>query len=318
MKGLILAEKYYNEYGSRIVDAAEALCPGLGSRLSMGLAGEGSQCFGYDDELSQDHDFAPGFCVWMSDADHAAYGSALQAVYEALPGEFCGFSRQNILAPHRLGIMSVSAFFGSLTGIPETEEDWIFIPEDALASAVNGRIWLDGCEEFRGVRDLLKAFYPDDVLRKKLAARAAVMSQAGQYNLLRMIRRQDPVAIQLVAARFTEAAISMVHLLCRRYTPFYKWAHRSLAELAETSSLAELTCREIEKLPEACVLQGAEGMKRTFDIVTAICSAAAEELRVQGFSECESGFLQDHLEDIMGGIMNPQIRSMHPMADPAF
>ena len=314
--GLVLAEEYYREYGGRIFDAAEDLCPGLNSRLSAGLAGEGSQCFGYDDVLSQDHDFAPGFCVWMCDADYAAYGAALQQVYEALPGEFCGFSRQNILAPHRLGVMSVSAFFGSLTGIPETEEDWLFIPEDALASAVNGRIWLSGCEDFRNVRDLLSSFYPDDVLRKKLAARATVMAQAGQYNLLRMIRRQDPVAIQLAAARFTEAAISMVHRLCRRYTPFYKWAHRSLAELAQTSPLARLVCREIEKLPEACILQGAEGMKRTFDIVTAICSAVAEELRAQEFSQCESGFLQDHLEDIMSGIKNPQIRAMHPMADP--
>ena len=318
MKGLTLAEKYYNEYGSRILNAAEELCPGLGSRLSIGLAGEGSQCFGYDDALSQDHDFAPGFCIWMSDEDYAVYGPQLADVYDGLPGEFCGFSRQNILAPHRLGVMSVSGFFGALTGIPETEEDWLFIPEDALASAVNGQIWLDGCEEFQKIRNQLNAFYPDDVLRKKLAARAAVMSQAGQYNLLRMIRRQDAVAVQLAAARFTEAAISMVHLLCRRYTPFYKWAHRSLVELAETSPLAELTCREIEKLPEACVLQGAEGMKKTFDIIEAICSAAAEELRAQRFSQCESGFLQDHLEDIMGGIINPQIRPMPPMADPAF
>ena len=318
MKGLILAEKYYNEFGSRILSAAEEQCPCLSHRLSIGLAGEGSQCLGYDDTLSWDHDFAPGFCIWMTDDDYAEYGPALQAAYDALPGEFCGFSRQNILAQHRLGVMSVSDFFGSLTGIPETDEDWIFIPEDALAAAVSGRVWLDGCEEFRSVRNQLNAFYPEDVLRKKIAARASVMAQAGQYNLLRMMRRTDRIASMQAAARFTEAAISMVHLLSRRYTPFYKWAYRNLQELAETSALAKLVSAELAGLPDACILPGKEGIEKTFDITEAICRAVTDELRSQGFSETESNFLQDHLDDIMNGIRNPQIRAMHPMADPAF
>ena len=318
MKGLILAEKYYNEFGSRILSAAETLCPGLSSRLSIGLSGEGSQCLGYDDTLSWDHDFAPGFCVWMSDEDYAAYGSALQAAYDELPSEFCGFSRQNILAPHRLGVMSVSDFFGSLTGIPETDEDWIFIPEDALAAAVSGRVWQDGCEEFRSIRNQLNAFYPEDVLRKKLAARAAVMAQAGQYNLLRMMKRTDRIAAMQAAARFTEAAISMVHLLSRKYTPFYKWAYRSLQELAETSALAQLVSAELAGLPEAYILPGKEGIEKTFDITESICRSVSDELRSQGFSKTESNFLQDHLDDIMNGILSPQIRAMHPMADPAF
>jgi predicted translin family RNA/ssDNA-binding protein len=318
VKGLILAEKYYNEFGSRILSAAEALCPGLSSRLSIGLAGEGSQCLGYDDTLSWDHDFAPGFCVWMSDEDYAAYGPALQPVYDELPGEFCGFSRQNILAPHRLGIMGVSDFFGSLTGIPETDEDWLFIPEDALAAAVSGLIWQDGCEEFRSVRTQLNTFYPADVLRKKIAARAAVMSQAGQYNLIRMMKRSDRIAAMQAASRFAEAAISMIHLLSRKYTPFYKWAYRSLQELAETSALAQLVSSELAGLTEACILPGEEGIEKTFDITETICRAVSEELRRQRFSETESNFLQDHLDDIMNGISNPQIRAMHPMADPAF
>ena len=58
--------------------------------------------------------------------------------------------------------------------------------------------------------------------------------------------------------------------------------------------------------------------EKTFDITETICRAVSEELRRQRFSETESNFLQDHLDDIMNGITNPEIRAMHPMADPAF
>ena len=84
MKGLVLAKAYYDAFGSRILEAANQLAPGLSSRLSVGLVGEGSQCFGYDDAFSQDHDFAPGFCVFLSDEDFQSFGPALQEVYNQL------------------------------------------------------------------------------------------------------------------------------------------------------------------------------------------------------------------------------------------
>ena len=318
MNGLTLARKYYEAYGRILLDAADELCPGLAGRISIGLAGEGSQCLGFDDILSQDHDFAPGFCVWLSDEDASAYGHRLQAVYRSLPEVFCGFTRQNILAQDRLGVMGVSSFFGKLTGIPETEKDWLYISEAALASAVNGEIWHNGCQPFDAVRNRLAAFYPPDVLRKKIAARAAVMSQAGQYNLLRMVERRDAVAVMLASARFTEAAISMTHLLNQKYTPFYKWQMQSLRTLSEKSPLAQLVKDQLEKLPKVCILQGEYAAEAAFSTVETICRAVSEELRKQNFSQNESPFLQDHLEEIMGGIKDPDIRSLPPAADLSF
>jgi len=316
VKGLELSRRYWEAYGSRILNAAESLEPGLSARLSAGLAGEGSQCFGYDDELSQDHDFGPGFCVWMNDADFASYGPALQEVYAGLPAESGGFTRVSILTPERFGVMSVSRFFGRLTGFPRTDQDWLFLSESALACAVNGEIWKDGCGGLTEMRRLLAQYYPEDVRRKKIAARAAVMAQAGQYNLLRSLKREDRISAQLAAARFTEAAISIVHLLSHRYTPFYKWAFRSLAELP--GSLAEQTALELEKLAGLWILEGENEYREAFRITETICTAAAAELRQQGLSRCESAFLQDHLPDIMEGIQDPQIRAMAPMMDPAF
>ena len=87
MKGLELSKKYYEEYGrAMILETA----PQLAERFAAGLAGDGSQCFGFDDEISRDHDFAPGFCIWLTDEDFAMYGSALQEAYDKLPDDFMG------------------------------------------------------------------------------------------------------------------------------------------------------------------------------------------------------------------------------------
>lgn len=62
MKQMELARRYFEEFGRPMI---ESQFPQLKDSYAAGLAGEGSGCLGYDDEISQDHDFAPGFCIWL-------------------------------------------------------------------------------------------------------------------------------------------------------------------------------------------------------------------------------------------------------------
>ena len=301
MKGLSLSKKYYEEYGRRMIMET---VPALADRIAVGLAGDGSQCFGFDDEISRDHDFAPGFCVWLTDEDFALYGTVLQEAYGRLPAGYTGTSRRNSDTPGRLGIHTISGFYSEYTGFsegPVSNDEWLMCPETSLAACANGEIFSDPLGDFSRIRNRILEFYPEDVLRKKIAARAAVMAQAGQYNLSRCLKRGDTVSASLACARFTEAALSMTHLLNRKYVPFYKWAFRSAQNLPKLRSIPAL----IEELHNTIKPEIAEN----------ICIEIADELRHQKFSSCSSNFLQDHLADIMSGIKDPEIAALPPMAD---
>jgi tetratricopeptide repeat protein len=317
MQGMEIAEKYYEQYGLPMV---REVCPELEERAAFGLVGEGSQCFGYDDEISRDHDFGPGFCIWLLEDDFANYGGRLQAAYEMLPKEFMGLSTDNIQDKSRVGVMPIDEFFFKYLGLsetPKTNREWLFLKETSLALCTNGKVFQDDAGRFTAFRREILAFYPEDILRKKLAARAAVMSQAGQYNLLRCLDRNDRVAAMLALAKFTEASISMVYLLNRRYMPFYKWAYHGMQELPEMRQAVE-KIGELGTLFEGIGTGCAAVRKKSYELTECICEDTARELNKQGFSQCSSAFLQNHLGEIMEEICDPQIRSLPPIYDYGF
>lgn len=56
---------------------------------------------------------------------------------------------------------------------------------------------------------------PEDVRRKKIAARAALMAQAGQYNVPRCLRRGRGDAALLATGEFVREGLYMAFLLNR-------------------------------------------------------------------------------------------------------
>lgn len=109
-RGLRLCERYYIAFGKPMLERNfGAVLP----RLAIGLAGEGSECLGYDDALSRDHDFGAGFCIWVPDDLPEETVQQLRNAYAVLPKSYCGVSRVAMPeADGRVGVCRQSAFSG--------------------------------------------------------------------------------------------------------------------------------------------------------------------------------------------------------------
>ena len=309
MKGMELARGYYEECAR---DQIAATFPQYAGRIAVGLVGEGSECYGYDDSYSQDHDFGPGFCLWL-DADTAkAIGRDLQRLYDQLPKEFRGYTRNETPeGKGRVGVFRIDYFYQRYTNCPGAPEDnlaWMNVPERFLSIATNGQVFSDPQGAFTAIRNKLLGFYPQDVLRKKLAARAAVMGQAGQYNYPRCIQRGDRGAAFLALHDFVEAGLSALYLLNRKYMPFYKWAFRGTEQLATLGASVE----SLKKIVDPSVQASPQEVQQHIE---SICVEVAGELNRQGFSSVSDTFLSVHCGQIMAGITDPRLRGLHVMAD---
>lgn len=316
--GLVLSEAFYREVGR---PAIEKRYGHYLPRMAVGLAGEGSECFGFDDRISLDHDYGPSFCVWVTEEDDLIFGEEIQRTIDALPAEFHGVSYRLRLeqARNRRGLDTIPGFYRRFLGKryePASLSDWFLLPESHLAAATNGRVFEDNLGEFSRIREKLLGFYPDDVWRHRMACRAVTMAHEGQSNYSRMLRRGDTVAAFLALARFLEAACSMLHLLNRRYTPYYKWAWRSLTTLPKLREAAEVLKRISQSGPDLSHWPEEEWDKyahrlNLHDPVVAgieeVCAQVAAELLRQDLAD-GGDYLEEQARELQRGIEDDLIR----------
>ena len=263
--------------------------------------GDGSECFGFDDELSRDHDWGPGFCLWLTTEDFDRVGPALADEISALPRTFAGFGPRKVSpwGNDRVGVFEISEFYSTFIGaktIPSHPEEWLMIPESSLAACTNGRVFRDPLGEFSAWRTRLLQFYPEDVRLKKIASRCMTVAQSGQYNLDRCLKRKDCFAAQYAETKFCADSISLLFLLNRTYTPFFKWMHRGLKDLPGKGAWFHSRISEL-------VSSHDESEKR--DLVELMCDALVAELRSQGLSDSPSKFLLDQGPIVRSKIADP-------------
>ena len=306
MRGLELARRFYETYGAPMLREQFAAFEEV---IAVGLCGSGSECFGYDDDVSTDHDFEPGFCLFLPGEDVIDRRTAflLERAYAKLPKELEGFTRSlmNPVGGNRHGVLRMDEFFLSKVGSPDgslTAAQWLTTPEFYLAEVTNGAVFRDDCGAFTAIREKL-AYLPEDVRKKKLAGELLTMAQSGQYNYNRCLRHGETGAAQLAAIEFVRAAIHTVFLLNKAYLPYYKWQFRALRELPELSELAQPLYFLIS------TGNSADEMMDKYAGIENIASAVIGKLQEQGITEATCGDLSKHANSVNDHVLSPALRN---------
>ncbi len=298
MKGMEISRKYYEAYGKPMI---EEKYPEYKERIAAGLAGEGSECMGYDDEFSSDHDFGPGFCLWLTREDYEEIGEQLQKDYESLPKEFMGFPARNttMQGGGRVGVICMDDFFRRYTGYvsaPDAEEKagetgWMTMEPAALFTVTNGKIFTDSMGEFTRRRAGF-AVYPEKVRVRRLGQALGLMAQAGQYNYGRMCKRKDWEAAFLCISEFVNGAIEAGYLLNRKYMPFYKWKMRGMEDFTCLTSLRE-------GLSALIGMRSSEQAEEATRQIEHICNLFVQELNRQGLTRSKESFLEVQKQELL-------------------
>lgn len=305
MGGLELSRSFYYEYGKPMLENEFGQYI---DRIAVGLVGHGSECFGYDDEISTDHDFEPGFCIWLTDEDEREFGFKLFRAYSKLPTEYKGIKceKKSLGGTTHHGVHTIAEFYSAYTGrsgAPESWQDWLYTPSHYFAEATNGEVFADPLGEFTRIREEILAGMPEDVRLKKIACCALHMAQSGQYNYKRCVSHGETAAARLALDEFVRYGSELLFLLEKRHMPYYKWTFKAMRSLPHLS----LTAKKLEEL----ILLPADETLRIELLIEDICAGSVAEIKKQLLIGSIGDYLEPYAYAINDKIINSDVRNLH-------
>lgn len=297
------SKEFYETAGKEMI---HTYFPEYENRIAVGVVGEGSDCYGFDDEISMDHDYAVGFCMWLMDSDYEEIGDALQAEYDRL------VQSENRLQ-YRRGVFSINDFYNrvlecSVDFEKEFSLDYQRVEEFRLAEATNGMVFRDDRGVFSGIRESLLAYYPERVWRGKLAQSLHEFAQYAQSNYARMMARGDELTAKICVGKAIESTMDLIYLLNRTYAPYYKWKKKGLEKFSLSKRILPLL-EKIAKFPTQSdawkdVIYHASLINKKdtcVELFEQVARELLEELKRQDLVSGEEVFLECYINQILGG-----------------
>jgi hypothetical protein len=289
-KGLEVARDFFFEWG---LPRLEEAYPDLAQRVAAGRIA-GSDVLGGDDAISRDHFWGPHFDLFLSEADHAAFGKDVsESMNAAAPNPWKGH-RLIGDPPTSVAVHCIPAWINTWTGISKPSRDaryWEKANESQLYFLRHGAVFVDRSGELTHWRSALHE-YPETILRRRLSEETFRVWHHGEYNFVqRMVPRRDKVAIAVCLGEFLTGVMRIVLLMDRDFAPYWKWLAFEFRKRPSAAGYAPLV--------EALVSAG--DIEQQARLVTEICAMLHEQLVAGGWVTGRGGrrllpLLNDKLE----------------------
>ena len=257
LQGIELSRRFYGELvGPWLRQAFPRL------RHAAALIGYGSELLGFDDAMSQDHNWGPRVLIFVTEADFAASARAVvDAFAEIMPAEFggapIGFANRPHPSPasagalgdirHGLEVWTLEAQLRSRLAIaPDEPRDnlgWLGLAEQRLLTVTAGAVFHDDDGRLTAVRERLARF-PRDVRLYKLACQWRRIAEE-QAFVGRTAYVGDELGSRVIAGRLVRDVMRMAFLIEDRYAPYPKWFGSGFARLPCADELAPLLGRVV-------------------------------------------------------------------------
>lgn len=326
--GLNICRAYYHE---KIRPLLEKEYPEVLPHICVGLWGEGSDAFGYDDFTSRDHDWGPGVIILINNMrDIDLYSQRINSLLETISTEKQGFrgysSDISSLKLGRRGAFALKEYYENILGREfmdylmepasydgDVERLYLSVPQYVLATLVNGSVYEDNDGTATMIRERLMDYYPESLWRKLLAQELTLFSQNIQYNFRRMYQRADVLTAKIMLMNGMKNAIRIEYILRKKYLSHDKWLLRGLRKDrfgTIPGDLEEHLCH-IEKMVTTLPDHDVTDVK-----LRPVLNAISELARYLEMQMIELGLISEikiYMVDLVEEILAPQSKEVYVM-----
>ncbi len=236
VSGLEMSRRFYQEAVLPILDREFPRLP-----HSAALMGRGSEVLGFDDEMSEDHNWEPRVLLFVREEDHARHGDAIgEALRQGVPSRFHDRATDH-------GVFTLRGYFQEQLDFDVDDEidarDWLTLPEQQLCMVTAGAVYHDELG-LQAVRDRF-AYYPHDLWLYLLVAgwwrvhpEANLVGRAGFVG--------DELGSALIGSRLVQDLMRLCFLMEKQYAPYSKWFGTAFSRLACSAELSPILQKALQ------------------------------------------------------------------------
>lgn len=212
IKGLELTEVYFNENRALLMNKIPNECK---EYITIGLFGLGSECYGADDEISEDHDFDQGFIILVEDSVSKECFKQIEEAYSSLPKLY---KRFYLLNQPKHGVHYLSEYLNGYLGVADIKN----ISKESKALICNGRIFYEGfMSTFSKLRYNIRKETNYEFLID-LSLKALDINKYIPYNLKRALDRNDKYTYKALKNNLVNHLIEFYYIYHKKYLPHDK------------------------------------------------------------------------------------------------